>query len=134
VEAVEAPASQPEPDVPLTSSADEADSGRIGQEPELPDDLSGLAEEPDAPAKTATLRFVSVERCWVYLRCSDREMDFMLEAGETYTVSCGFPVSLTLGNVGSVTLSLNGIPVELPAGNRVLRDFVLTAPPREGDQ
>ena len=131
---VEPPDSKPESTVSMRRSAEEEGVAVPSQEPGLEDALTDQLEEQDTEVETATLRFVSAERCWVYLRCSDREMDFMLEAGEIYTVSCGFPVSLTLGNVGSVTLSLNGIPVELPTGNRVLRDFVLTAPPREGDQ
>ncbi len=76
----------------------------------------------------AVLEFRVTDRCWVHLKSPNRDMDFMLEAGEVYTISCGYPVVLTLGNAPSVSLSVNGKAVGFPEGQRVLRDFTIQAP------
>jgi len=69
----------------------------------------------------AVLQFRVNDRCWVHLRCPQRDMDFMLEAGETYTINCGFPVVLTLGNAPVVSLTVNGKPL---ASHSSLRAFI----------
>lgn len=81
-----------------------------------------LAEGP-----VAVLEFQVTDRCWVNLQCPQRDMDFMLEAGEVYTTRCGYPVQLTLGNAPAVTLTVNGQRVRFPVDVRVLRDFVIDA-------
>ena len=101
--------------------------------PEALSDDASVVELPGADMEepTAILRFEVSERCWVHLRCPDRDMDFMLEIGESYVVACGFPIRLTLGNAGAVTLTLNGKPVSFPSESRVLRDFEIQAPDQE---
>lgn len=115
----------------VTSGSDALSASESNQEvialPETADQL-----EPEGEVSSAILRFQVSERCWVHLRCPDRDMDFMLESGESYVVTCGFPVRLTLGNAGAVTLTINGHPVSFPSESRVLRDFeILSADVRD---
>ncbi len=34
------------------------------------------------------VRFEADEKCWVHLRCPEKEMDFILMKGELYTTTC----------------------------------------------
>ena len=111
-------------DVGDMAAATEPESpGALDQGMLIPDELAAADDE-----LALSLRFQVTERCWVYLKCPDREMDFMLEPGEVYAVSCGNPVFLTLGNVQAVTLTVNGAVQPLPTDRRVLRDYRLEPP------
>lgn len=132
--AVSNPGQDKEPEA-TTAVQEPQDTGDVptdepdGQLPEkidqgmlVPDELAAMDEE-----LPLSLRFQVTERCWVYIKCPEREMDFMLEPGEVYAVSCGHPVFLTLGNVQAVTLTINGVVHPLPTVSRVLRDYRLAA-------
>jgi len=105
----------------------------------VPEAVDALAQQIPLPAPEATvsqdavsegsssveLVFEVTDRCWIHLTCPDRDMDFILEAGERYTVRCDEPIRVTLGNTPAVRLTVNGRPVQLPRDEKVLRDFVV---------
>ncbi len=75
---------------------------------------------------TISIRFEAEEKCWVHLRCPDKEMDFILMKGELYTTTCRPSAVISVGNAEYIRVFVNNVRVEFPAGKRVVKDFDLT--------
>ncbi|NOY23481.1 MAG: helix-turn-helix domain-containing protein [Acidobacteria bacterium] len=71
------------------------------------------------------VRFEADEKCWIHLRCSDKEMDFILMKGELYTTTCSDFAVISVGNAEHIRVFVNNERVTFPAGQRVVKDFVL---------
>jgi len=71
------------------------------------------------------VRFETDEKCWIHLRCPEKEMDFILMKGELYSINCSAPALISLGNAEHVRVFVNNEKVIFPAGQRVVKDFVL---------
>lgn len=72
-----------------------------------------------------SVRFEADEKCWIHLRCPEKEMDFILMSGEMYTISCSGPAVVTVGNAEHLRVFVNNKKVVFPAGQRVVKNFVL---------
>ncbi len=72
-----------------------------------------------------SVRFEADEKCWIHLRCPDKEMDFILMKGELYTTTCSDSAVISVGNAEHIRVFVNNERVTFPAGKRVVKDFVL---------
>ena len=71
------------------------------------------------------VRFEADEKCWVHLRCPEKEMDFILMKGELYTTTCSAPAIISVGNAEHIRVFVDNEKVIFPSGQRVVKDFVL---------
>lgn len=79
------------------------------------------------------VRFEADEKCWIHLRCPDKEMDFILMKGELYTTVCSDPAIISVGNAEHIRVFADNQKVVFPAGQRVVKDFVLTKSGQNSD-
>ncbi|NOZ12643.1 MAG: helix-turn-helix domain-containing protein [Acidobacteria bacterium] len=73
-----------------------------------------------------SIRFEADEKCWVHLRCPEKEMDFILMKGELYSITCRAPAVVSVGNAEHIRVFVNNVRIEFPSGKRVVKDFDLT--------
>lgn len=136
-ESAEPPARQTQPEV-ATASAEPAGTAETGPaegatEPATPVAASG-PEPPQADSAEAaaahTLTIVADARSWLRVWVDDRpSRDFMLNPGQSATLSADTGFTITFGNAGGVRLTLN--EEELPAVGRsgqVVRNYKLPRP------
>lgn len=74
---------------------------------------------------TFPVRFEADEKCWIHLRCPEKEMDFILMKGELYTTTCSAPAIISVGNAEYIRIFVNNKKVVFPSGQRVVKNFVL---------
>ena len=72
-----------------------------------------------------SIRFEADEKCWIHLRSSEKEMDFILMKGEFYSTTCFEPAVISVGNAEHLRVFVNDKMVIFPAGQRVVKDFEL---------
>ncbi len=79
-------------------------------------------------AKNLALKLSATEDCWIGLQADGaRVIDRILKAGENVTITAKNEISLSVGNAGGVTYTLNGrAGVVLGREGEVRRDIVIT--------
>lgn len=139
-ETVEPPARQTQPEVAIASAEPEdtaeagpAEAAPGATEPVTPVAASGT-EPPQADgaeaASTHTLTIMADARSWLRIWVDDKpSRDFMLNPGQSATLSADNGFTITFGNAGGVRLTFN--EEELPAAGRsgqVVRNYKLPRP------
>ncbi|MDE0213791.1 MAG: DUF4115 domain-containing protein [Deltaproteobacteria bacterium] len=129
-ETAEPRAEQTQPEV-ATASAEPAETAPAETEPATTVAASGLEPAPtDGAAATHTLTIVADARSWLRIWVDDKpSRDFMLDPGQSATLSADTGFSITFGNAGGVRLKFN--EEELPAVGRsgqVIRNYKLPRP------
>ncbi|MDE0031164.1 MAG: DUF4115 domain-containing protein [Deltaproteobacteria bacterium] len=129
-ETAEPRAEQTQPEV-ATASAEPAEAAPAETEPATTVAASGLEPAPtDGAGATHTLTIVADARSWLRIWVDDKpSRDFMLNPGQSATLSADTGFSITFGNAGGVRLKFN--EEELPAVGRsgqVIRNYKLPRP------
>jgi len=105
---------------------EDSDQNRIGVSELGNSSIKDSATPVDNKSTDFPVRFEADEKCWIHLRCPDKEMDFILMKGELYTTVCSDPAIISVGNAEHIRVFVDNQKVVFPAGQRVVKDFVLT--------
>ena len=104
---------------------DDSDQNRIDVSEPGNSNVQVSAAPADNKSTGFPVRFEADEKCWIHLRCPDKEMDFILMKGELYTAVCSDPAIISVGNAEHLRVFVDNKKVVFPAGQRVVKDFVL---------
>lgn len=115
--------------IPKTDSVQHDPDVSASVDRPAPDSLPSINEKSNG----FQVRFEADEKCWIHLRCPDKEMDFILMKGELYTTVCSDPASISVGNAEHIRVFVDNQKVVFPAGQRVVKDFVLTKSGQNSD-
>jgi len=112
---------------------DDSDQNKLDVSESADSKFQDSATPVDNKSTVFPVRFEADEKCWIHLRCPDKEMDFILMKGELYTTVCSDPAIISVGNAEHLRVFVDNQKVVFPAGQRVVKDFVLTKSGQKSD-